>query len=144
MRFSLHTDYALRVLMYLGTHDRRATVAEVADFFRISQTHVAKVVHQLGRLGFIRNVRGIGGGIELGRAPKEISLGEVVVAFEGNLHLLECVGRSGVCVIESFCKLRQVLAHASQIQLDYLNSLTLLDVLPNRMQLGHGAPASHA
>lgn len=134
MRLALQTDYALRTLMYLATTAERGTVARVADFYRISQAHVAKVVHQLGRLGYIRNVRGVGGGIELGRPAADIRLGEVIVAFEGNMHLLECVARTGVCVIESHCKLKKALAKAEQIQLDYLNSLTLLDVLPTRGQ----------
>jgi len=135
MRLSLQTDYALRTLMYLGARTERSTVAQVAEFYGISQGHVAKVVHQLGRLGYIRNVRGIGGGIELARDPGEISVGEVVLTFEGNMHLLECVGRTGICNIESFCKLKQSLARAEQIQFDYLKGISLLDVLPTRRQL---------
>jgi Rrf2 family nitric oxide-sensitive transcriptional repressor len=135
MRLSLQTDYALRTLMYLGSRPARATVNEVADFYRISAAHVGKVVHQLGRLGYIRNVRGVGGGIELARSPEDIPLGEVILAFEGNMHLLECVAAEGVCVIESFCKLKGVLAKAERLQLEYLNDVTLRDVLPTRVQL---------
>jgi Rrf2 family nitric oxide-sensitive transcriptional repressor len=135
MRLALQTDYALRTLMYLGSRPRRATVTEVADFYRISAAHVAKVVQQLGRLEYIRSLRGIGGGIELARRPEDIRLGEVILAFEGNMHLLECVGTEGVCVIESFCKLKGVLARAERLQLDYLNSVTLQDMLPTRRQL---------
>jgi Rrf2 family nitric oxide-sensitive transcriptional repressor len=135
MRLSLQTDYALRTLMYLGATRDRATVTEVADYYRISEAHVAKVVNQLSRLGYIRSLRGVGGGIELARAPEAIRLGEVILAFEGNLHLLECVGTEGVCVIESICKLRGVLARAERLQLEYLNGVTLLDVLPTRRQL---------
>jgi Rrf2 family nitric oxide-sensitive transcriptional repressor len=130
MRLSLQTDYALRTLMYLASRLERATVKQVADFYKISLDHVAKVAGQLGRLGYIRSVRGVGGGIELGRPAESIRLGDVIVAFEGNMHLLECVGRDGVCVIESFCKLKRVLAEAEKLQLNYLNSLTLRDVVP--------------
>lgn len=129
MRLSLQTDYALRTLMYLAAVAERATVKEVADFYRISVDHVAKVVSQLSRLGYVRSVRGLGGGIELGQPPGEIRVGAVVLAFEGNPHLLECVGREGVCVIESFCKLKRVLARAEQVQMDYLNSVTIADVV---------------
>src|SRR6185369_5084146 len=109
MRLSLQTDYALRTLMFLASRKQRATIADVAEFFQISAPHVAKVVNQLARLGFVRSIRGIGGGIELGRKAKDITVGEVVAAFEGNLHLLECVGTEDVCVIQSYCKLRNVL-----------------------------------
>jgi Rrf2 family nitric oxide-sensitive transcriptional repressor len=136
MRLSLQTDYALRTLMYLGTRTGRGTVGQVADFYRISEAHVAKAVSRLVRLGYLRGVRGVGGGIELARAPEDVRLGEVILAFEGDVHLLECIGTEGVCVIESFCKLRGVLARAERVQMDYLNGVTLADLLPTRKQLG--------
>lgn len=130
MRLSLQTDYALRTLMYLASVSNRATIAEVAAFFQIPAPNVAKVVNQLARLGYVRSVRGIGGGIELGTATEAITIGEIVEAFEGSMHLLECVGTEAVCVIQSYCKLRNVLARAEQVQVDYLKSVKLSDVLP--------------
>lgn len=135
MQLTIQTDYALRTLMYLASRDDRATVAEVAALFDISANHVAKVVNQLSRLGYIRSVRGLGGGIELAVPLDEIRLGEVIERFEGNLHLLECVGTEGVCVIQPFCKLKGVLAEAERLQREYLNSVTLADVAPSRRQL---------
>jgi len=135
MRLTTQTDYALRTLMFLATTNRRATVSDVAGLFGISVNHVAKVVNQLARLGYIRSIRGIGGGLELARAPESIRLGDVIEAFEGNMHLLECVATDNVCAIESFCRLKGVLAEAEQLQVRYLNSKTLGDVVPTRRQL---------
>ena len=135
MRLALQTDYALRTLMYLATQQQRATAAEVARFFGISSGHVAKVVNQLSRLGYIRSIRGIGGGIELTRSPDRITVGEVVAAFEGNMHLLDCISSDGVCIIEGFCKLKSVLTQAESVQMDYLNSVSLSDVLPRKRQI---------
>lgn len=135
MGLALQTDYALRTLMYLGARNERATAAEVASFYGISVAHVSKVVNQLARLDYIRSIRGVGGGIELTRQPEEISVGEVVLAFEGNLRLLDCVGMTNVCEIERFCKLKQVMSEAERIQLDYLNGVMLSEVLPTRRQL---------
>lgn len=140
MQLSLQTDYALRTLMYLGAKPERATVKDIADYFRISADHLAKVAGQLKRLGYVRALRGSGGGLELACKPVEITVGEVIAAFEGSLHLLECVGRDGVCVVESFCKLRTVLAEAERIQADYLRGVTLADVLPTRQQLNQVSP----
>jgi len=125
--------------MYLASVTERATVADVARLFNISAHHVAKVVNRLARLGYVRSVRGIGGGIELAVAPEKIRVGDVVVAFEGNLHLLECVGADNVCVIESFCKLKNVLAEAERRQKDYLDSVTLRDVVPQKRRLMQAA-----
>jgi Rrf2 family transcriptional regulator, nitric oxide-sensitive transcriptional repressor len=130
MQLSLQTDYSLRTLMFLAVQPGRRRVAEIAAFFGISEGHVAKVVNHLARMGYIRSIRGVGGGIELARSPGEITIGEVVALVEGQTHLLDCVGMENVCVIERSCKLKGVLAKAERIQREYLNSVRLSDVLP--------------
>jgi Rrf2 family nitric oxide-sensitive transcriptional repressor len=128
---ALHTDFALRTLLYLATKQGRSTVSAVADFYEISANHLGKVVHQLGRLGYVRNVRGPGGGIELARDVEEITVGGVVRDFEGrSVHLLECVDTPGQCVIQPGCLLRGVLAEAERRQMDYLDGVTLAALLP--------------
>ena len=134
MRLATHTDFAVRTLMYLATTRKRTTAAKVAQLYGVSSHHMAKVVNQLARLGYIRSIRGIGGGIELAQQPQDIRLGDVVESFEGNMHLLDCVSTENVCAIQSFCKLKGVLAEAERVQLDYLNSVTLADVAPTKRQ----------
>jgi Rrf2 family transcriptional regulator, nitric oxide-sensitive transcriptional repressor len=129
MRLSLHTDYALRTLIYLAGRQQRCNVAAVAEFFQISRDHVAKVVQQLARLGFVRAIRGVGGGIELARPSEEIRIGEVIEQIEGNMHLLECVTVDGVCTIQPGCRLRTVLQEAERIQQEYLDSVRLSDIV---------------
>jgi len=121
--------------MYLATRSSRATIADVASLFGISANHIAKVVNLLARDGYIRSVRGIGGGIELAKVPDDISVGKVIELIEGDLHLLDCIDTGNACVIQSFCKLKGVLAEAERIQLEYLYGITLADVVPTRRQL---------
>lgn len=121
--------------MYLAATGKRATIADVAGLYGVSANHIAKVVNQLSRLGYIRSIRGIGGGIELARDTHEIKLGQIVEALEGNMHLLDCVTTEEVCAIQSFCSLKGVLAEAERVQLEYLNTITLADVVPGKRQL---------
>ncbi|MBC7103057.1 MAG: Rrf2 family transcriptional regulator, partial [Parvibaculum sp.] len=54
MRLTLHTDYALRLLMHLAlAPEKRVTIAEVSDAFAISRNHLTKVAHELGKAGFV-------------------------------------------------------------------------------------------
>lgn len=135
MKLTTQTDYALRTLMFLATRTERANVADVAQLFGISVHHVAKVVNQLAKFGYVRSVRGVGGGIELARKPESITIGEIVDKFEGGMQLLDCVDTEDVCAIQSFCKLKGALAEAERVQRAYLESVTLADVAPAARQL---------
>lgn len=140
MRLSLLTDYSLRTLIYLAGRQERVCVDEIARFYRISAHHLAKVAQRLSKLGYVRSIRGLGGGLELGRPADAIRLGELVAALEGNLHLLECVGTPGVCVIQPGCKLRSVLAEAERVQFEYLNAVRLSDLVEPGGQLREFVP----
>ena len=129
MGLALQTDYALRALIYLVVRPGRATAGEIAAFYDISVHHVAKAVHRLAGLGYVRSLRGAGGGIELARPPEEIRIGEVIGHFEGSrIHLLECVAIDGVCTVQPACRLRGVLAEAERRQMEYLDSVRLSDI----------------
>jgi Rrf2 family nitric oxide-sensitive transcriptional repressor len=115
--------------MLLASRGGRANVGEVAEFFKISRDHLAKVARRLSQEGFIRTLRGVGGGLELAKPAADIRIGEVIRAFEGATHLLDCVITPGLCVIQPGCRLRGVFAEAEKRQMDYLNSVRLSDVV---------------
>ena len=132
MRLSTFSDYSLRVLMYLGAQpDRLTTIAEIAAGHGISESHLMKVVHQLGRDGFIETVRGKGGGIRLALAPKEIGLGDVIRHTESDFALVECLGGGATCRIQGACCLNAILDQAVKALFLVLDGYTLADLLVN-------------
>jgi Rrf2 family protein len=75
----------------------RLTVKEMAEEMGASVAHLSKVVQQLSKLGFIRSKSGPGGGVELQRAPREITLLEVYEALEGPYRIGGCPLGREVC-----------------------------------------------
>jgi len=137
MRLTSFTDYSLRVLMYVAAHpDGRATIAEIAAAFGISESHLTKVVHHLGKRRLLANARGHGGGVRLARPAASISLGAVIRATESESALVECFDAStNRCVITPVCALRSVLTQAIEAFYAMLDRYTLADVTRNRLRL---------
>jgi Rrf2 family nitric oxide-sensitive transcriptional repressor len=132
MRLSRHTDYALRVLIHLSARPGRlSSIAEIARAYAISENHLMKVVHMLGRAGFIRTVRGRGGGIELARPPGDIRIGDVVRHGEADLKLADCDD----CLIAPACGLNGVLNEALGAFLAVLDRYSLTDITGKRVDL---------
>lgn len=128
---ALQTDFALRALIFLAARQpRRCQITEIADFFGISRDHLAKAVRRLSQAGYIRTLRGVGGGLELARPAEEIAIGEVIQQMEGKLSLLDCTAVNNVCRIQPGCRLRTVLQEAERRQLEYLNSVSLSEIAP--------------
>ena len=107
MRLTLHTDYALRVLVHVGLRDGElVTISEIADCYGISKNHLTKVVHQLGRAGYLETVRGKYGGVRLLVQPEEVRLGDFVRRTEEDFALARCMREdSGSCDGEEPCLL---------------------------------------
>ena len=134
MKLSLYTDYSLRVLLYLGANrGRRATMAEIAERYAISHEHLRKVVHLLGRQGYIKTYRGKSGGFELKVEPEEINIGEVIATTEPRQPVIDC--SSQPCVLLFACSLQAALNKAEQAFYDTLKTYSLADVLRNRRTL---------
>ncbi|MEZ5794935.1 Rrf2 family transcriptional regulator [Albidovulum sp.] len=131
MRLTTFTDFGFRVLMRLaGDPDRAFTTAELADEFRVSRNHLAKVISALAGAGYLETRRGGGGGAALARQPDEIRLGDVVALLESDQALVECFLPGGAaCTLTPRCRLKGRLAEAEAAFIADLNRSTLADCI---------------
>ncbi|MBL0090505.1 MAG: Rrf2 family transcriptional regulator [Ideonella sp.] len=131
MKLTSFTDYSLRVLIYLAARpEQRATVAEIAQAYGIKQNHLTKVVHFLGRQGWLTTVRGKGGGLQLAVPAADVGIDAVVRAAEGADLPAECFAPdANTCPIARVCRLKRVLREATEAFHAVLNQYTLADLV---------------
>lgn len=134
MRLSKYSDYALRVLMHAALRQPElATIDEAANAFGISRNHLVKVVHVLGRNGFLATRRGSGGGFTLAMPPSQIVVGDIVRLTEVDAKVIDCTGSlNRPCQLVSACRLNGVLGEAASAFFAVLDRYSLADLVKQK------------
>lgn len=139
MQLTTFTDYALRVLMSVGTKgdEELSTIADISEQYGISRNHLIKVVHHLSKTGYLSTSQGKGGGFRLAKPPSDIRIGDVIRDVENHFDLVQCFSsrRNGECAIEPACVLKRLLREAMQAFFAVTDEYTLADLVRPRARL---------
>jgi Rrf2 family transcriptional regulator, nitric oxide-sensitive transcriptional repressor len=130
MRLMVFTDYALRVLMVLAHRPNQlVTISEIAQAFEISEPHLMKVTHLLGKTPWVETLRGRGGGMRLVANPNELRLGDVIQILENDFAIAECFNSGNHCRLNAGCGLAPMLMQALDAFIASLNQHSLADAV---------------
>lgn len=131
MQLSLYTDYTIRIMIYLGVHrGRLCSINEIAICYGISRNHLMKIVHQLGKAGFIITVRGCRGGLRLNKEPNEITLGSIIRYTEQHEQPI----KFNNCIMQSTCNVTEIIIEAFEAFYGVLETYTLESILRQPLQ----------
>ena len=127
MQITRTTDYGIRVLTHLAMlpTGTRLTAAELATASHAPESLVAKILQRLVAARLAASRRGFDGGFELARAPREVTVLDIVTALEGPLCLNTCVGHGPGCEEASTCAAKGVWARAQAALAEALSGTTL-------------------
>ena len=132
MKISTKGRYALRMLVDLAEHAQGGCISlgEIAERQAISRKYLEQIVPVLHRAGIVLPSRGYRGGYRLGRAPGDITVGEVLRLTEGNLAPVACLEQDPVqCERCETCRTLPVWRGLYRVVTEYLDSVTLADLL---------------
>jgi len=137
MHLTRYSDYALRTMIYLGINpDRTCTIPEISSRYDISQNHLMKIVHHLGKEGMIETVRGRGGGMRLACDPNTTTVGDIIRITEDDLNIVECFdAATNQCQISSACVLQSALSRALGAFMATLDDFTLAQIIAPEREL---------
>ena len=127
------TDYGIVLLTSFVREERAWSASELAETSTLPVTTVAKILKMLTKGGILQSQRGKLGGYSLTRAPKAISVAEILEAMEGPLCLTECSGRKGhSCALEDGCPVRTHWRRINEAVRRSLDELSLAEMAEPR------------
>ncbi len=139
MKLNKSTRYALYAAMEMADAGQdQVTAAQVAEHYGIPATVMAKVFQQLVRTGIAVGTRGTGGGYQLAKRPSEITMLEVIEAFEPPRSPGECLLAGGSeipCATPEECRLRLIFDEVDELVRCTFASITLETLVNQRTPL---------
>lgn len=129
MRLSNLTDYAIITMVQATRHcgEGRVSAAELASETGLPVPTVQRLVSRLTAAGLLRSVRGVGGGLQLGRPAAAITVVDIVEAVEGPIALTACIDH-GDCDFEAGCSMKPHWPIINQKLRSALGDITLADL----------------
>jgi FeS assembly SUF system regulator len=128
LRLSKLTDYAVVVLVRLGTGETVQTSPAIAQATGIPEPTVAKVLKILAASGLVASQRGAKGGYRLLRPLAAMPIAEVITAIDGPILLASCVDGGTSCDVQSLCPVRGRWDPVNQAICQALKEITLADM----------------
>lgn len=138
MLVSTRGRYAIRIMLELGNQntinpEKRISLAELSEKQEISLKYAEAIVAMLVKNGFLDGLRGKFGGYRLGMPAERIKIGEILKLTEESLAPVACLDCSpNQCAKASTCKTLPMWTHLNNLINDYLNSVTLKDLIEGK------------
>ena len=133
MRVSTRGDYASRALLNLALRASNAPtpVKELAERTGLPQPYLEQILLALKTEGIVTSKRGVGGGYQLAKDPRDITLAEIVTAVDGPIvaGIFGEPHKDGACSPEGQCVLLGVWAEVGDHMREHLAGFTLADIV---------------
>lgn len=132
MMISTKGRYALRIMLDLAQNEHKGyvSVSDVSSRQGISVKYLETIVSILNRAGYVESMRGKNGGYKLTKKTTEYTVGSVLKLTEGSLAPVNCLQQgSNKCAKEKVCLTLPIWVNLDKIVDDYLESVTLYDLL---------------
>lgn len=133
LQVSQRAHYGLRAMTELAKAYGHGplSLAEIAEAEHLPVGYLEQLAMPLRRAGLIEGTRGAHGGYRLAKSPRDLTVGEVVRALEGEVAPVECLTidyAAGACLREVDCMSRPVWQRLKDTIDQVLDSTTLADL----------------
>lgn len=102
MKFSTKAEYGLKAMVNLARNEKiTKNIKAIAKEESISIKYLERILNILRQHNLVTSFKGTNGGYALKKSAKKISIADIVIALEGSIAPMKCVGEK--CQMEHSC-----------------------------------------
>jgi len=145
MRLSTKGRYGLRAVVDLAIYskDEAVSISSIAAREDLSESYLEQLIAKLKKAGLVNSIRGTNGGYILAKKPKEISVGDILRALEGDLAVVECPNSDSECANFDSCVTKYVWKRINDSINTAVDSMTLDEIVENSHKLEKYIPSEN-
>jgi len=137
MRLTTKGRFAVTAMLDLALRHQQGpvTLAGIGARQSISLSYLEQLFGKLRRHALVESVRGPGGGYRLARPSEQVSVADIILAVDEPLDATQCGGMEN-CQEDQRCMTHNLWATLNEKLYDYLNSVTLQDLVNEQLAKG--------
>lgn len=136
MKLSTKGRYGVKAVVELAINygGEPLSIKKISESESISENYLEQLFSSLRKADLIKSIRGAQGGYVLSKAPKNITIAEVMNALEGPIEIADCV-EDGSCDNTDCCATRLLWSKIKKSIDDVLESITLQDIVDDNLRI---------
>ena len=132
MKIPTMLRYGVRMVVTLAQKGEVMSTAGLAKEMGVSPLYLRQLAPVLERAGIIEGFRGARGGYRLKVRPGEITLFEIIQAFDEDFSLLDCIKSANSCSRSPDCTTRYLWKDLSDMLKTRLQDMTLKELMEKK------------
>lgn len=139
LRLSTKGQYGVRAMYEIarGYPETPVTIKGISERQDVSVAYLEQILNKLRKAGFIKSVKGPGGGYLLERSPAEISISAILNELEGPVAITSCLDPEEGCGRIDNCVTRLLWKALGEKIEGFLETISLKNLIDGDFD-GHG------
>ena len=136
MRITQESDYALRILSALASHEEKVDAGTRSEETSVTQRFTLKILHKLVQSDLVKSYKGVKGGYKLNVPPEEITLKKVIELIDGPIAISRCLDSGESCSLnpdKTSCIYHHIFDTISLEVARKFQSITIADVINKKI-----------
>lgn len=131
MKVSKKAYYGLRAAIALAQSGKPLSIHALAETEHLPEDYLEKILQALRKAGLVEATKGVTGGYQLARSPKETSAWDILRVLDGPIAMFAPPVKGSLpCLQVSHCQTNQVWRTLEQAIENTLTSMTLENLSP--------------
>ncbi len=120
------TGYAIQAILFIDEQKEDiVSVSMIAKSLKIPHSFLRKILQKLSKKKILRSYKGKNGGFALNKPLDKIFLFKLIIIFQGEIELSNCVIQGKTCPWIELCKLRKKLKRIQKAVVSELENVSL-------------------